>query len=60
MLLRLALPERPPSWQVILGMLLTLVATMAVVWAAGRIVRTGLLMQGKGVSLLEMWKWVRA
>ena len=60
MLLRLALPERPPAWQVVLGMLLTLAATMAVVWAAGRIVRTGLLMQGKGVSLGEMWRWIRA
>jgi ABC-2 type transport system permease protein len=60
MLLRLALPERPPSWQVVLGMLLTLIATMAVVWAAGRIVRTGLLMQGKAVSLGEMWRWIRA
>lgn len=60
MLLRLALPERPPSWQVVLGMLLTLAATAWIVWAAGRIVRTGLLMQGKGVTLGEMWRWIRA
>jgi len=60
MLLRLALPERPPAWQVVLGMLLTLVATIAVVWAAGRIVRTGLLMQGKGVTVGEIWRWVRS
>ena len=60
MLLRLALPERPPAWQVFLGMLLTLVATMAIVWAAGRIVRTGLLMQGKRVTMGEMWRWIRA
>jgi ABC-2 type transport system permease protein len=60
MLLRLALPERPPAWQVVLGMLLTLLATIAVVWAAGRIVRTGLLMQGKGVSMAELWRWIRA
>jgi ABC-2 type transport system permease protein len=60
MLLRLALPERPPAWQVVFGMLLTLVATIAVVWAAGRIVRTGLLMQGKGVTMGEMWRWIRA
>ena len=60
MLLRLALPERPPAWQVVVGMLLTLVATIAVVWAAGRIVRTGLLMQGKGVTMGELWRWIRA
>jgi ABC-2 type transport system permease protein len=60
MLLRLALPERPPVWQVTAGVLLTLLATVAIVWAAGRIVRTGLLMQGKGVTVGEMWRWIRA
>jgi ABC-2 type transport system permease protein len=60
MVLRLALPERPPVWQVAAGVLLTLLATVAIVWAAGRIVRTGLLMQGKGVTVGEMWRWIRA
>jgi ABC-2 type transport system permease protein len=60
MLLRLALPERPPVWQVTAGVLLTLFATVVIVWAAGRIVRTGLLMQGKGVTVGEMWRWIRA
>jgi ABC-2 type transport system permease protein len=60
MLLRLALPERPPAWQVALGVALTLAATALVVWAAGRIVRVGLLMQGKAVRLGELWQWIRA
>lgn len=60
MLLRLALEERPPAWQVALGVLLTIATAVAIVWAAGRIVRTGLLMQGKGVTVAELWKWVRA
>jgi ABC-2 type transport system permease protein len=60
MLLRLALPERPPAWQVGLGFTLTLLTMLAVVWAAGRIVRVGLLMQGKAVSFGELWRWVRA
>lgn len=60
MLLRLAMPERPPAWQVGLGVTLTLVTMLAIVWAAGRIVRVGLLMQGKAVSLGELWHWVRA
>jgi ABC-2 type transport system permease protein len=60
MLLRLALEERPPAWQVGLSVLLTLLTTMLIVWAAGKIVRTGLLMQGKGVGFRELVRWVRA
>lgn len=60
MLLRLALEPRPPAWQVALGVALTLLTMFAIVWAAGRIVRTGLLMQGKAVSVRELWRWVRA
>jgi ABC-2 type transport system permease protein len=59
MLLRLALPERPPAWQVGLGVGLTLMTMLVIVWAAGRIVRVGLLMQGKAASVRELWRWVR-
>jgi ABC-2 type transport system permease protein len=60
MLLRLALEERPPVWQVALSVALTLLTTVLIVWAAGKIVRTGLLMQGKGVGFRELVRWVRA
>lgn len=60
MLLRLALEERPPVWQVALGVTLTILTTLLIVWAAGKIVRTGLLMQGKGVTFRELIRWVRA
>ena len=60
MLLRLALEERPPVWQVGLSVVLTLLTTVLIVWAAGKIVRTGLLMQGKGVGFRELARWVRA
>ncbi len=60
MLLRLALEERPPTWQVALAVTLTLLTTIFIVWAAGRIVRTGLLMQGKGITFAELFRWVRA
>ncbi len=60
MLLRLALEERPPVWQVAGSVVLTLLTTIVIVWAAGKIVRTGLLMQGKGVGLRELVRWVRA
>ena len=60
MLLRLALEERPPVWQVALGVTLTVLTTILIIWAAGKIVRTGLLMQGKGITFAELFRWVRA
>jgi len=60
MLLRIMLPPGPPGWQIGLGLVLTTVTSMAAVYAAGKIFRTGLLMQGKAATFGEMWKWVRA
>lgn len=60
MLLRIMLPPGPPLWQVLLSVALTATATIAMVYAAGKIFRTGLLMQGKAASFGEMWRWVRA
>lgn len=60
MLLRIMLPPGPPLWQIALGAVLTGLTSVAAVYAAGKIFRTGLLMQGKAASFGEMWKWVRA
>ena len=60
MLLRIMLPPGPPTWQIVLSVAITGAATVAVVYAAGKIFRTGLLMQGKAASVGEMWRWVRA
>ena len=60
MMLRISLRPGPPLWQVILSLALMMVTTIAVVWAAGKIFRTGLLMQGKSASVTEMMRWVRA
>jgi len=60
MLLRIMLPPGPPLWQILLAVLLTAVTSVAAVYAAGKIFRTGLLMQGKAATFGEMWKWVRA
>jgi ABC-2 type transport system permease protein len=60
MLLRIALQPGPPLWQVLLSVVLMGATTVFVVWAAGRIFRTGILMQGKSATVGEMIRWVRA
>jgi ABC-2 type transport system permease protein len=60
MLLRIMLPPGPPVWQIALSVGLTAAASIAAVYAAGKVFRTGLLMQGKAASFAEMWRWVRA
>ncbi len=58
MTLRLALQPGPPLWQPILALVLTCGTTLGIVWAAGKVFRTGILMQGKSASLREMARWV--
>ncbi len=60
MLLRIAIAPGPPMWQILLSVVVTGATAVALVHAAGKIFRTGLLMQGKAPTLGEMWKWVRA
>jgi ABC-2 type transport system permease protein len=58
MLMRMALKPAPPAWQVGLAMLLTTLSAIACIWAAGKIFRTGLLMQGKTPGFRELARWV--
>ncbi|MFO0909755.1 MAG: ABC transporter permease, partial [Isosphaeraceae bacterium] len=60
MLMRMAMRPTPPVWQVGLGIALTTLTSLACVWAAGKIFRTGLLMHGKPPSLRELARWVIA
>jgi len=60
MLIRLAMSPPPPIWQVALSVVLTLTTTAVFIWAAARIFRIGLLMQGKPPNLPELLKWIRA
>ncbi len=60
MVYRLAMHPAAPLWQALVGAVLTGAATVGVVWAAGRVFRVGLLMQGKAPSLGELVRWVRA
>ena len=59
MLLRLAMPPGPPFWQAALSVVMLIAATVCVIWAAGRIFRVGLLMQGKPPNLPELVRWIR-
>ncbi|HIA36868.1 MAG TPA: ABC transporter permease [Flavobacteriales bacterium] len=45
-------------WEVVLSMVLLIGTFIFVVWLAGRIYRTGILMYGKKVSYKELWKWL--
>lgn len=59
LLLRMSLPSGVPFWQVSLAVVLMVAGTLAVVWAAGRIFRVGILMHGKSATFPEMMRWVR-
>jgi ABC-2 type transport system permease protein len=58
MIIRLAVPPGIPWWQPALGLVLMLATTLACVYAAGRIFRVGILMQGKGASLRDLARWI--
>ena len=58
MLMRQSVPPGVPAWQPILGVVLVMLMTLLCVWAAGRIFRVGILMQGKGARIGEMLRWV--
>jgi ABC-2 type transport system permease protein len=58
MIMRVAVPPGIGWWQPTLGLLLMLLTTMVFVYAAGRVFRVGLLMQGKGPSFRDMARWI--
>ncbi len=60
MMLRMSMTPSPPTWQILLSLVLLLATTIVVVWAASRIFRIGILMQGKAPNLPELLRWIRA
>lgn len=58
MIMRQSVQPGVPAWQPVLGVVLVVLMTLSCVWAAGRIFRVGILMQGKGAKLAEMLRWV--
>ena len=57
MLLRQAMPGGVPAWQPWVGLFGVLVFAVATVWAASRIFRVAILMQGKPPKLGQMARW---
>lgn len=57
MLLRLSLPTPVPAWQPLVGLLLVAVTAVICVSIAGRIFRVGILMQGQGANIRELFRW---
>ena len=52
------IPFGVPAWQLGLSMLILIVSFVGMVWAAGKIYRTGILMYGKKASWKELGKWL--
>ena len=51
-------PFNVPAWELALSMFILLATFVGMIWLAGRIYRTGILMYGKKPSLKEMVKWI--
>ncbi len=48
-----------PPWELLLSMTILVLSIGGVIWVAGKIYRTGILMYGKKVNLKEIVKWLR-
>ena len=48
-----------PFWQIALSVVLLYATACAVVWIAGRIYRTGILLYGKKTSFKEILRWIK-
>lgn len=58
MMMRIAIPPGVPLGEILLGVLLTLLFTLMVVWAGSKLFRIGLLWQGQTPTLRQMIQWL--
>lgn len=57
MLLRQSMPGGVPAWQPWVGLAGVLSLTLVMVWAAARIFRVAILLQGKTAKMADMFRW---
>jgi ABC-2 type transport system permease protein len=57
MMLRQAMPGGVPAWQPWLGLLGIVACSLAGVWAASRVFRVAILMQGQPPRLADIVRW---
>ena len=53
------LPFGVPAWQLIVSISILILSFIGSTWVAAKIYRTGILMYGKKVTWMEMWKWLK-
>ena len=59
MMIRLASPTPPPTWQVLATIVIGLVAACGVIWFAAKVFKVGLLMHGKAPNMATLMRWAR-
>jgi len=58
MMIRLT-TKAPPMWEIVASLALLATTTVLLVWIAGRVFRTAILLYGKRPTLREIGRWVR-
>ena len=56
---RVASETPPPHWEIGLGLLTSGGFSLALLWAAGRLYRVGLLLRGAPPNLMTLLRWIR-
>lgn len=59
MIMRVSSTDPPPTWQVLLAIVINAIAVVGFLWLAAKVFRVGLLMFGKPPNLRTLFKWIR-
>ncbi len=59
MIMRVASTDPPPTWQVLVAILINLIGALFFLWFAAKVFRVGLLMFGKPPNVRTLIKWIR-